>query len=72
MIHPGYQGRSLGKRLLRYRIERVKSIDSVQKLTVRTTQFVYKFYEKQAFILHGIQKDYWAKGFDLYSMEYRG
>ena len=63
IIHPQYQGKSLGAQLLKYRIE---------KITVRTSQLAYKFYEKQGFTLKEIQRDYWAKGFDMYSMEYNG
>ena len=58
--------------LLKYRIEILKSIDGIQKITVRTSQLAYKFYEKQGFTLKEIQRDYWAKGFDMYSMEYNG
>ena len=72
ILHPEYQGKSLGSQLLKYRIEKLKSIDSIQKITVRTSQLVYKFYEKQGFQLNEVKKDYWAKGFDLYSMEYKG
>ena len=67
-----YQGKSLGAQLLKYRIEILKSIDGIQKITVRTSQLAYKFYEKQGFTLKEIQRDYWAKGFDMYSMEYNG
>ena len=72
IIHPQYQGKSLGAQLLKYRIEILKSIDGIQKITVRTSQLAYKFYEKQGFTLKEIQRDYWAKGFDMYSMEYNG
>lgn len=72
MIHPGYQGKSLGTRLLRYRIERLKAMEKVRKITVRTSQLAYKFYEKRGFALKEIRKDYWAEGFDMYAMEYTG
>lgn len=71
IIHPKYQGQSLGKQLLKYRIGILKSVDSVQKIMVRTSQFVYRFYEKQGFVLKEIKKNYWAKGIDLYSMIYK-
>lgn len=56
---------------MKYRIEKLRSIDSIQKITVRTSQVAYKFYEKQGFELIEIIKDYWAEGFDMYSMEYK-
>ena len=70
ILHPEYQGKSLGTRLLEYRIEKLEPIKSVQKITVRTSQVAYQFYEKQGFELKEIKKDYWAKGFDMYKMEY--
>lgn len=72
IIHPNFQGKSLGTKLLKYRIEVLKAIPSIQEITVRTSQVAYKFYEKQGFTLNGIKKDYWAKGFDMYSMKYEG
>ena len=38
IIHPDYQRKSLGKQLLEYRIDKLKSIDRVRKITVRTSQ----------------------------------
>ena len=43
---------------------------SVLRITVRTSQLAFGFYEKRGFELKGIEKDYWAEGFDLYRMEY--
>lgn len=71
IFHPQYQGKSLGTQLLKYRIGKLKSLGGVQKITVRTSQVAYKFYEKQGFELIEIKKDYWAKGFDMYRMEYK-
>ncbi|MDD6210792.1 MAG: GNAT family N-acetyltransferase [Bacteroidales bacterium] len=70
IIHPRYQGKSLGTQLLEHRIKKLVSIATVQKITVRTSQLAYKFYKKQGFELNEIKKDYWAEGFDMYSMEY--
>ena len=71
IIHPDYQGKSLGKQLLEYRIDKLKSIDRVRKITVRTSQLVYKFYQKQGFVLKTTHKDYWAKGIDWSMKEIR-
>ena len=70
ILHPEFQGRSFGNALLRYRIEQLQQFKDVQKIIVRTSQLAYKFYEKAGFKLLEIVEDYWAKGFDLYRMEY--
>ena len=46
IIHPDFQGKSLGTKLLKCRIEVLKTIPGIQKITVRTLQVAYKFYEK--------------------------
>ncbi|WP_163410812.1 GNAT family N-acetyltransferase [Flavobacterium ajazii] len=71
IFHPAYQGKSLGTKLLKHRIDKLNSIESIQRITVRTSQIAYKFYEKQGFELFEIKKDYWAAGFDMYNMEYK-
>jgi [ribosomal protein S18]-alanine N-acetyltransferase len=70
ILHPNFQGKSLGRTLLRYRIEKLKKFHEVQEITVRTSQLVYKFYEKQGFKLIEIVEDYWAMGFQLYKIKY--
>ena len=71
IIHPEYQGKSLGTRLLKYRINKLNLMKTVQKTIVRTAQHTYPFYKKQGFELIEIVKDYWAKNFDLYYMKFR-
>ena len=68
LIHPDFQRKALGRMLLIYRLEEIKKIASIQKVSVRTTQLVYQFYEKNGFKLLEISEDYWAKGFHLYNM----
>ena len=70
IIHPDYQGQKLGKRLLKHRIDVLKSIKSVKKIVVRTSQHTNLFYEKQGFVLKEHIPNYWAKGIDLCYMEY--
>jgi len=72
ILHPEYQGRSLGTRLLRFRIEKLGSLGGIRRITVRTSQLAFGFYRKQGFVLKEVKKDYWAEGFDLYAMEYGG
>lgn len=69
IIHPDAQGKGVGKQLTQYRIDRIKEIKSIEIISVRTSQLVYKFYEKFGFVLKEITKDYWAEGIDMYRME---
>jgi len=69
IIHPEYQRKGVGSELTRFRIERIKAIETVQTLAVRTSQLAYKFYEKFGLILRETVRDYWDEGFDLYRME---
>ncbi len=71
ILHPAYQGKSLGTQLLQHRIDQLKATETIKKITVRTSQVAYQFYEKGGFELVEVVPGYWAKGFDLYRMEYR-
>lgn len=70
IIHPEYQGKSLGGQLLQYRIDRLKNEDRIRKIIVRTSQLTNLFYEKFGFKVTEVIEDYWAKGYHLYKMEY--
>ena len=69
ILHPQQQGKGFGTVLLNYRIEKLKEDMKIKIVSVRTSQVVFKFYEKAGFILKDVVKDYWAEGFDLYRME---
>jgi ribosomal-protein-alanine N-acetyltransferase len=71
ILHPKYQRKGFGNLLLTYRIDILKSIKSIQTISVRTSQLAYKFYEKLGFNLIEVNKDFWAEGFDLYRMEFK-
>lgn len=68
MIDPKSQGDGIGKELTQYRINHLNANPNVELITVRTTQLVYRFYEKMGFELEKVEKKFWAKGFDLYQM----
>lgn len=70
IIHPDYQGLGLGKKLLMFRLKLLKENKNIQKIQVRTSQHVYKYYERMGFKLIEIVEDYWSKGFDLFLMEF--
>ena len=69
MVHPEHQGKGIGKLLTQYRIDFIKENSDVLIIVVRTSQLAQPFYKKLGFILMQIEKDFWAKGFDLYLME---
>lgn len=68
IVHPEFQGKGIGKKLTHYRLNEVRKNPEIKDLYVRTTQLVYPFYEKAGFTLDRIEKDFWARGFDLYQM----
>ena len=69
LFHPKAQGKGLGSQLTRFRIAEIKKNPAIALIVVRTSQLAFKFYEKIGFQLVSIEKDFWAKGFDLYQME---
>lgn len=70
IFHPDFQGKSLGKLLLQYRIEFIQSKSQIKRIIVRTSNLAWQFYQKQGFELLSIHKDFWAKGIDMYKMKY--
>ena len=68
IVHPDYHGQGLGTTMTRFRIDEIKKRPAVQLIVVRTSQLVFPFYEKMGFSLEKIEKDFWAKGIDLYQM----
>jgi ribosomal protein S18 acetylase RimI-like enzyme len=69
IFHPDYQRKGLGGALTRFRIQKLKEYPNIRIISVRTSQLVYKFYEKLGFELKEIAINYWAEGFDMYRME---
>ncbi len=68
-IHPNKQGKGIGRLLTEYRLNHLKIHNEIDTVIVRTSQHVYKFYEKLNFNLTSIKPDFWAVGYDLYEME---
>ena len=68
-IHSDYHGQGFGSQLLGYRLQLLFSNEAIEKVIVRTSQFVYAYYAKFGFELLRTEHDYWAKGYHLYHME---
>lgn len=69
MINPNFHSKGIGSQLVRHRISHIKKNEAIDTIVVRTSQIVYRFYEKMNFKLVKIEKDFWAIGYDLYQME---
>lgn len=69
IVHPSSQGRGVGTALTLFRINKIKEIESIKIISVRTSQHVYKFYERFGFEIKEKVKDFWAPGFDMFRME---
>lgn len=70
IMHPNYQGKGVGSIMLKHRLNFIKQHFPSYKIMVRTSQLVYKFYEKHGFHLLEKHSNFWAEGFDMYKMEY--
>ncbi|WP_165023920.1 GNAT family N-acetyltransferase [Dysgonomonas sp. ZJ279] len=69
IIHPKSQGQGVGRELTLFRIRKMKEIESIKTISVRTSQLAYKFYAKFGLELREVVKDYWDKGFDMYRLD---
>ncbi|MDX2250321.1 MAG: GNAT family N-acetyltransferase [Bacteroidia bacterium] len=69
IVHPQSQGNGIGRALIHFRIEKIRETPTIKIISVRTSQLVWKFYEKFGFETKEIIRNFWAEGFDLYRME---
>ncbi len=68
-FHPDSAGHGLGGEAMDYCLGKFRSMPTVRKLIVTTSQLAYRFFEKFGLVLIKTEKDYWGKGLDLYWME---
>jgi len=68
-FHPDSAGHGLGGEAMKYCLAKFRSVPTVKKLIVTTSQLAYRFFEKFGLVLIKTEKDYWGKGLDLYWME---
>jgi [ribosomal protein S18]-alanine N-acetyltransferase len=70
IVHPDFQGKSLGSQLVRHRVDLLRNDSEIRHIQVRTSQHVYLFYAKMGFRVQQVIPNYWADGFDLYDMSF--
>ena len=68
MVLPVYQGKGIGTQMTMHRLEVLQNMESVEKVTLKTSQFTNEFYAKRGFKEVKRVKDFWAKGLDLVQM----
>lgn len=71
MVSYAMHGRGVGKELLLYRLDRIKSSFPSVSVILDTTQFSYGFFEHLGFKVTGIIKDFYGQGLDRYDMKIR-
>lgn len=69
VFHPDYQGQGLGRKILDFCLTQLQVHKDIEKVIVRTSQLVDGFFSKAGFKTIYVKKDYWAPGYDLYTME---
>jgi ribosomal protein S18 acetylase RimI-like enzyme len=69
VVHPNWQRKGVGTELTQFRINEIKKNPDIQKICIKTSQLVWKFYQKMGFALLKTEVDFWAKGLDLYEMD---
>ena len=69
IVSPEAQGKGIGSALTYHRIKELSKSESIQIISLQTSQLTFKFYEKFNFEVQEIVKDYWGKGLDLYTMK---
>ncbi|MCZ4409727.1 GNAT family N-acetyltransferase [Cryomorphaceae bacterium 1068] len=70
IIDTDFQGKGIGRLLVEHRLAVIQRRADINTVEVRTSQIAHGFYYKMGFSLGSVEKDYWAKGFDLYRMRY--
>ena len=68
-VHPDAQGKGVGSAILLHSLDYLRQQTGLQTIRVRTSQWAHHFFGKVGFKLMFTEKDYWAKGLDLYQME---
>ena len=70
MVHARHHRQSLGSRLLRTRLERIREELNVQRVIVNTSQFTEGFFARFGFQTEAVTHDYYAPGLHCVRMSF--
>jgi ribosomal protein S18 acetylase RimI-like enzyme len=70
LVHPSHQGQGVGRQLAVHRLAILRSDPQVLRISVRTSQHAFGFYQRLGFVERKRVQDYWAPGHDLVEMEW--
>ncbi len=69
MVHRNQHGRGVGKKLLVFRLAKIREIYSFAKIKMYTSQYTVGFYEKYDFSVIGFAENGYAKDLHRYELE---
>jgi ribosomal-protein-alanine N-acetyltransferase len=68
MLNADYHNKGYGKLLFHYRVRKIIELHSDYKITLGTSQYTYKFYEKLGMNVESITPNGYGNNFDKYFM----
>lgn len=66
---PTHHNNGWGRKLINHSLAEIRKKKHVKRIEVWTSQHAHQFYSKFGFGVHRVEKDFWARGLDLYHME---
>ena len=69
MVHRDYHRQGIGKSLLTYRLNEIRSGPAVRRVTINTSQHTRAFFEKFGFTVERVVRDGYAAGLDRCEMD---
>lgn len=68
ILHPSLHGRGIGRELLEVRLVRLRQIEGLRSILVRTSQHTQRFFERAGFAVAAHRRDGHAPGIDFVEM----
>ena len=69
MVEAKLHGKGVGRFMMQEFAQKIRADKNYTRITLKTTQFTDKFYEKLGYKTTYFEKDFWIPGWHLYFME---